>query len=533
MTVERIKNGWRIPIKGRNGEDTAIEVVSPRIDRGHVRGALTVRVGSTITYRDTINLTSRRARAKLLIHLAEKGITLEDDRPLVALDEACRRPPAKDVCDAPPNVSETVRPLTLAQLEGAFRRWLLITDRDFLPVLVGAALAHRLESDPVWLLLVAPPGGTKTEPLRSFYGCTGYYALSELTAKTFASGLDTPNGHDPSLLARLTSEILILKDFTTVLEMRRDDRQAILAQLREIYDGRFDKAWGTGRELTWEGRLGFLGGVTPIIDKHQGAMSILGERFVLFRPTMPDRKELARAALRSRGHEREMRRDLATAMRGFLAARSDTPPAASSDVLDRIAEVADFITRARSGVQRDGYRRELEYTPAPEAPTRFAKVLLALASGIALAYDRPTVTGRELGVVLRVALDCLPAIRHRVIAALVTGPLESGTDEELSTSTIAEATKCSSAAIRRTLEDLQALDVVTCEKVGPGKADTWRLAAPWGKVFGSIAREAAESQACAGPPDTSETVGRTFSEMSDPPAHPQRRDGTEEAEWTS
>src|SRR5262249_61935877 len=121
---------------------------------------------------------------------------------------------------------KTADPLDLAGLRTAFDRWLLITDPALLLVVVGAALAHRLGFDPVWLLMVAPPGGTKTEVLRSFYGAPGFYPLSELTPKTFASGLEVPGGQDPSLLSRLTDEILVLKDFTTVLEMRSDDRQA-------------------------------------------------------------------------------------------------------------------------------------------------------------------------------------------------------------------------------------------------------------------------------------------------------------------
>src|SRR5262249_36853310 len=161
-------------------------------------------------------------------------------------------------------------------------------------------------------------------PLRSFLGSDDFYPLSELTPKTFASGLEIPGGSDPSLLCRLTKEILIFKDFTTVLQMRHEDQQAILAQLREIYDGRYDKTWGTGRELHWEGRLGFVAGVTPIIDKHQAVMSVLGERFVLFRVILPDRKRLGLRALKCREREHEMRDDLARAMGGFLAGRGST-----------------------------------------------------------------------------------------------------------------------------------------------------------------------------------------------------------------
>ncbi len=523
---QRIKGGWQLVVKSKDEPAIIVEVVSPHPDRGVIRGTLTVRKGEKIVHRDGVNLTSARARARLLAQVYQKGVKL-DERALVVLDEACRTwtPPAGSTrCDGPPNVSETVPPLTLAELEARVRRWLLVTDRALIPVLVGAVLAHRLDGDPVWLLNVAPPGGTKSELLRAVYGYPGIYPLSELTAKTFASGLEVPGGTDPSLLARLTNEILVLKDFTSVLEMRREDRQIVLAQLREIYDGRYDKTWGTGRELHWEGRLGFVAGVTPIIDKHQAAMSILGERFVLFRPTMPDRKQLARAALKSRGREREMRRDLAEAIHGFLAARGSTLPAVAPMVLDRIATVADFVTRARSGVERDGYKRELQYAPEPEAPTRFAKVLLSLASGIALAYDSPEITERELGLVLRVALDCLPLIRHRVIAALVHGTIEADGDGCLTTKHIAGAAHFSSAAVRRTLEDIQALEVVVCHKAG--NADSWELGAPWREIFMALAKDAR----CDASPNVSETVGDPDS---DRPQRPNGRDDDAEevVEW--
>src|SRR5205823_3798233 len=105
---------------------------------------------------------------------------------------------------------------------------------SFLPIFTGAVLAHRLPGDPVWLLLVGPSGATKTEALRSLYDYPSVYPMSDLSARTFASGLDTHGGGDPSLLARLTDEILVLKDLTTVLEKSYEERQAILAQLREI-----------------------------------------------------------------------------------------------------------------------------------------------------------------------------------------------------------------------------------------------------------------------------------------------------------
>jgi hypothetical protein len=205
----------------------------------------------------------------------------------------------------------------------------------------------------------------------------------------------------------------------------------------------------------------------------------------MFRPRTANREELARQALEIAEHTGEMREDLSHAMQNFLASRSDQVPTVSGAIRDRLARVADFVTRARSGVIRDGRQRDIDYAPEPEAPTRFAKVLHSLASGISVAYDSDEVGEREMSLILRVSLDCLPVIRRRVIAALAAGAItedESG----LSTSRISGAAQFSTTSIRRALEDLQALEVVQGHKMGQGRADEWQLDERWVEVFKSL-----------------------------------------------
>src|SRR5205823_893094 len=132
-------------------------------------------------------------------------------------------------------------------------------------------------------------------------------------------------GAEPSLLARLSDEILVLKDFGTVLEMPRTERQAILAQLREIFDGRFDDAWGSGKEFHWEGRLGLLAGVPPVVDQHHAAMGLLGPRFVQLRVVQPNRQEVGIKAM-SNVDVGAMRAELADAAASFLAGLPTEPP---------------------------------------------------------------------------------------------------------------------------------------------------------------------------------------------------------------
>jgi hypothetical protein len=53
--------------------------------------------------------------------------------------------------------------MTVAEVVVAFRRWLHLPDARPLLAVLGTVAANRLEGDSIWLLLVGPPGGGKSE----------------------------------------------------------------------------------------------------------------------------------------------------------------------------------------------------------------------------------------------------------------------------------------------------------------------------------------------------------------------------------
>ena len=75
--------------------------------------------------------------------------------------------------------------------------------------------------------------------------------------------------------------ILAFKDLTTVLTMHREARAQIIGQLREVADGKTEKSFGNGLRVEWEGKLGLIAGVTPVIDEQHAFLPVMGERFVL------------------------------------------------------------------------------------------------------------------------------------------------------------------------------------------------------------------------------------------------------------
>ena len=185
--LARTPKGWQLWVP-----PLVYEAESPHLDRGVIRAVLSVRIhqddGMALLYCDRVSLTSQQSRQRVVKALAEKGYDI-DDRPLLALHEACHNCPLRreGEGDGGGEFSETPPAVDLEGLLATFKRWLLIDDPAALTVVVGAVLAHRLGFDPVWLLVVAPPGGTKSEILRALVDYPGIYPLSDLSARTFAS----------------------------------------------------------------------------------------------------------------------------------------------------------------------------------------------------------------------------------------------------------------------------------------------------------------------------------------------------------
>lgn len=241
------------------------------------------------------------------------------------------------------------------------------------------------------MFFVAPSSGSKTEIISMISKLPFVYFLSDMTPQTLASGLKTKEENDPSLLLKLKNNVVVMKDFTTVLSMRYDDRAMIMSQLREVYDGKYSKAFGTGKKVEWEGRLTLIAGVTTIIDTYSAVFQVMGERFIMYRIPQSEDEHIATKALGNYGVETQMRQELHDAMNKYFSSlkiphvRDIVLP---EDILQALASLASFVVRARSSTIRDSYKKEITYIPEPESPARFAKQIGTLIKALAVVHNR-------------------------------------------------------------------------------------------------------------------------------------------------
>jgi hypothetical protein len=365
-------------------------------------------------------------------------------------------------------------PCALDQVVEAFRNWLHLPDPGALYVTLAAVVANRLPGDPLWLLLVAASSSGKTEILFSLSALDEVVAAATLTEAALLSGTpkrDRSSGASGGLLSSIGEYgILTLKDFGSILSLRHETRAGVLAALREVYDGSWDRPVGVdgGRVLHWHGKLGLIAGVTTVVDSHHAVIDSLGSRFAFYRVEVDERETQGMRALEHRADVAGMRAELREAVAGLFNGL-ELPDADTLDDGDkqRIVTLANLVTMARSPIERDRVSREIELIPDPEAPARFALVLAGLLEGLrVLGLDEQ----EAWRLVDKTAFDSMPALRRRILEQLAGS-------KKLSTREIAVALGLPTTTARRTLEDLAAHGLLERESGGEGKADHWQLTA--------------------------------------------------------
>jgi hypothetical protein len=318
------------------------------------------------------------------------------------------------------------RQTSLEATHATFARWLGESyDLGALDAVLCVAAAERLGGDPAWLMVVSGSGNAKTETVQALAGMGAHVTstiASEGALLSATSSKDKARDATGGLLRKIGSAgVLVIKDFTSVLSMNRDIRAQVLAALREVYDGRWERNVGTdgGRTLTWTGRIVVIGAVTSAYDSAHAVIAAMGDRFALVRvDSSTGRIAAGVQALHNVDRETEMRGELAGAVRDLIG--NLDPDRA---ILDRgdyavLLAAADLVTLARTAVERD-YRGDVIDAHAPEMPTRFAKFLgQVVRGGLALGMSRE----HAHAVALRVAGDSVPPLRLAILGDVAAHP---------------------------------------------------------------------------------------------------------------
>jgi hypothetical protein len=291
----------------------------------------------------------------------------------------------------------------------------------------AVAATNKLSGDPPWLLVISGSGNAKTETVNSVSAIDRTIAISTIASEgALLSAIKKGKGSTGGLLRQLgDSGILVVKDFTSIISGDHKARSQILAALREVHDGKWDRSVGVsgGLTISWSGRIILIAACTTVWDSAYSVVAAMGPRFVTIRSSAHvGRIGAGQRAIHNAGTEGTIRKEITQAVAALIADARLHPRHAmlTKDEENQLIAAADVVTRARTGVEQD-YQGNVIDAHEPEMPTRFAKQLVLIFRG-ALSIG----IGRDpaMALVLRCARDSIPPTRLAVLKDLAANNID-------------------------------------------------------------------------------------------------------------
>jgi hypothetical protein len=341
------------------------------------------------------------------------------------------------------------KPTEFHEVVESFGGLLALRDEDSIRIAIAAYIANKFSTDPVWVFIIAASSSGKSEFINALAGLEGATTMSSLTPTTFLSGFQAKN--DPSLLANIKEDaVFLLKDFTTILSLRQDDRAIIMSQLREIYDGKIEKNFGNGVIRSWKGKVGFIAGCTYSIEDAIMMNATYGDRFLYWKMSDVDTDAAMDKQLSVVGREKELRDAMRDTLAGFVASLGDLKLVPLPDKTKRsLRELCKFAVLGRGPVEWNPYTKDIVSIGRAESPMRSFKQILALATGLAIIrggeWDE-----QDWRLITKIALDAVPSSRMRTVRFLQTRR-----DAWLSTKDVGLGLRINTNTARRYLNELE------------------------------------------------------------------------------
>lgn len=325
-------------------------------------------------------------------------------------------------------------------------------------LILGTALSIKTER-PNWVMIVAPPSSGKSQLLDLLKQIPNLHFLSNITPKFLFSGYENAKGgYIPREVKG--SGVLVFQDFTTIMSLSSRERSVIFNQLRMIFDGQASLGTGitTKKVKHWQGRVAIITTVTESIEKIKEKLTDLGERFLYFNfnPTVKDNfleTNLDNKEKRIKSIQEKIRRLYFTSQKDL--SKVELP----AELKKHMFNCAGMIGWGRTSVDRNGYKRDIEFVHQREKPYRTYELLKNVTLSI-IAINRDT--ERTKKVISQITASSIPKIRMQIIVRVLRSK------KQVDLQILCKHIKVSTTKVRRTVEDLVVLDILKVEKIGKG-----------------------------------------------------------------
>jgi len=345
----------------------------------------------------------------------------------------------------------------LEEVYNVYKKYFHIEDMKRIDIILAVALSMKLEGIPIWLILVGPSGDMKSVQLNSFPE-ESIFVLHNLTSKTLVNGYRDKLKF-PDLAPELDGKLVIIPDMAQILKLPPIEKGELWGQLRDLYDGFAGKVSGMGSRAKYKDlKVTLLAGSTPSIDGQILVHQDLGTRELIYRTSGNiKKKEVMKKCFENEEIESKVSEELKEKTKKFLKetyiVRDFIPP----ETLEKIMEIATYITYMRATAEVDSFSNQLRNEVYPEEPTRIAKQLKRLYVCLMnLSNDYPE--DRAFEILWHIAKSSAFPLRIKIFEYLLK------VKDEISTSAISDMLHIGKSTVQREVGILWNMNLVDCRK---------------------------------------------------------------------
>ncbi len=380
--------------------------------------------------------------------------------------------------------------MTLNELKLDLQKYQYLEDTDIIDVAIASIISTRLQlGDPVWMILIGPSSGGKSQILRplAITDPKFLHRVDDLTENTFLSGGNIQGGGDISLLNKIGPKgMIVVSDMTVIFSKAKESRNAILSQLRMIYDGEMTKFVGNKPEpLRWKGSLGILAGSTPSIYTSFEEVADMGERFIYYRMKDYDPEKATRLSMSRTLYGKELDTVMSDLYVEYIKEVISSKTTSLEDITlpeeitEQIIKVAVISEKIRTTTHTDFKDRAIDKIPIPAMPMRVALQLTTLAKGLYIMrkHENRTLGKADLRIINWCGYSLANEEKRACLKILATIPF----DTVLRTQTLADQIGLATSMVSLTLQNMAATGILKRGGMADGlswkilKEDDWRL----------------------------------------------------------
>lgn len=354
--------------------------------------------------------------------------------------------------------------------------------QDTFAIIVAIAASVNLGGKPLWSYIIGPSSAGKTTLVEllstASTHCFGISKMTGLLSGYFKEGMG-----DASLLPKIQDKCVIIKDFTTILNLADQTRENVFGEMRDAYDGKTSAFYRNHVKQQFSNiRFHMLACVTDKIRMYN--QTDVGERFLqvefdsywdatgrMERDSV-DRRELMSRAIDNvldliddqKGANLDEQMGLSWGFLEHLVGRikDDKEWVRSKTAIIRedagfqryIDNLATWVVYARSIVDRDK-DKQVNYRPRVAYAQRLGEQLTKLAVALYLTFDFTSPSERVWSIIRKVALDTGFCFPQEIMLALCHAP-----NHRLDVQGLANAIGISATHIGNKLRDMQELRIV-------------------------------------------------------------------------